>query len=81
MTGQWTRPITLCGTDLNASTVLPNDATAGVDDGDYNVWRVHFGQTVGSGSLASGIVPEPSTLALLAAASTAIGLVAFPCRR
>jgi hypothetical protein len=37
---------------------------------DYNVWRTHFGQTAGSGSGASGSVPEPATLVpmILAAA-------------
>ena len=30
---------------------------------DYNVWRAHFGQTDGSGSLANAAVPEPASLA------------------
>ncbi len=34
---------------------------------DFNIWRAHFGQTVGSVSVASAIatVPEPTTLVLL----------------
>jgi hypothetical protein len=28
---------------------------------DYNVWRSHFGQTVGSGGVTNSAVPEPST--------------------
>src|SRR5262249_5130121 len=34
---------------------------------DYDVWRAHFGQMVGSGSGASGnpSIPEPATWALL----------------
>lgn len=38
---------------------------------DYDVWRAHFGQTVGAGALAGSSVPEPplSIFALLATAS------------
>ena len=36
-----------------------------IDTGDYDVWRAHFGQTAGSGSLTNGTVPEPVTLAML----------------
>ena len=34
---------------------------------DYDVWRAHFGQTIGSGSgaTASAAVPEPATTVLL----------------
>lgn len=31
----------------------------------FNLWRTHFGETIGSGSLFGSTVPEPSTLALL----------------
>jgi probable HAF family extracellular repeat protein len=46
---------------------LQNDATPGVQPGDYNVWRANFGQPAGSGAGASvnAAVPEPATLVLL----------------
>jgi hypothetical protein len=46
---------------------LQNDATPGVQPGDYDVWRAHFGQPAGSGAGASAnaAVPEPATLWLL----------------
>jgi hypothetical protein len=50
---------------------------------DYDVWRTHFGQTVGSGAgagtaLADAAVPEPATTTLLPMTFTIIG--AIPCR-
>lgn len=42
------------------------------DQDDYEVWKTHFGETVGSGSAAGAFanaVPEPSSAALLLAAS------------
>jgi hypothetical protein len=36
-----------------------------IDAGDYAVWRSHFGHTAGSGSFASGGVPEPATILLM----------------
>ena len=47
---------------------LQNDATPGVQPGDYDVWRAHFGQTAGSGAggSANAAVPEPATVLLLA---------------
>ncbi|HEY2251608.1 MAG TPA: PEP-CTERM sorting domain-containing protein, partial [Planctomycetaceae bacterium] len=40
---------------------------------DYDVWRVHFGQTAGSGAgaMTNAAVPEPTTLVLLLFAATA----------
>jgi hypothetical protein len=35
---------------------------------NYNLWRAHFGQTIGSGSSFGSTVPEPSTVLLLAIA-------------
>jgi hypothetical protein len=32
---------------------------------DFNVWRAHFGETVGSGSITNSTVPEPATCLLL----------------
>ncbi len=40
---------------------LQNDATPGVQAGDYAIWTAQFGQGSGSGS-GLGAVPEPSTL-------------------
>lgn len=55
---------------------LQNDPTPGVQPGDYNVWRAHFGQTVGSGAATEGsdlaAVPEPGTMSLLAVSALAI---------
>ncbi len=56
--------------NLGSLTSLPNDDTPGVDVGDYNRWKSHFGQTSGSGSGggsvdSSAVVPEPKTLTLL----------------
>jgi hypothetical protein len=56
---------------------LANDTTPGVQPGDYNVWRSHFGQSAGSGSALpsaespSAAVPEPAAgaLALLGVSS------------
>ena len=56
--------------NLNGTAVLPNDSTPGtVTAADYNVWRANFGNS-GSGS-GSGVVPEPTSLALL----TCVGLL------
>jgi hypothetical protein len=53
--------------NLNTSAELPNDETPGeVTEGDYTVWKTHFGESLGSGSLVSGVaVPEPATAVLL----------------
>ena len=50
----------------NLGGTIPNDPTGGVaTQDDYNYWKAHFGQTTGSGSLATaGAVPEPSTVLL-----------------
>ncbi len=41
--------------------LLANDATPGsVSAGDYDVWKAHFGQTAGSGSVAGNATPEPA---------------------
>jgi T5SS/PEP-CTERM-associated repeat protein len=50
----------------NTMTTLPNDSTPGdVDDGDYDEWREHFGETAGAGANANGTVPEPATMVIL----------------
>jgi hypothetical protein len=47
----------------NTAVTLPNDATPGTDNTDYDTWRAQFGQTAGSGSgeLANTAVPEPAS--------------------
>jgi hypothetical protein len=52
------------------------DAPGTVNAADYTAWRARFGNTSGSGSLGGGVVPEPTSLALVA-----IGLVAVCGRR
>jgi endonuclease I len=57
--------------NLGSLTSLPSDDTPGVDVDDYDRWKLHFGETAGSGLGAAGSahapasVPEPATCALL----------------
>ena len=45
---------------------LQNDATPGVQPGDYDVWKANFGKPPGSGTGSSlAAVPEPASLGLL----------------
>ena len=56
--------------NLNQPVLLPNKNTSGVTQSDYDVWRVHFGQTLsgsGAGSLVQNAVPEPPTIVLFVA--------------
>jgi probable HAF family extracellular repeat protein len=50
-------------------TTLPNDAGApGVTIDDYNYWKAHYGETLGSGSSLANEnanVPEPASLTIL----------------
>ena len=55
---------------------LSNDPTAGVQAGDYDVWKANFGKTSGAGTGTSvGNVPEPASALLLAVAG--LLLIAF----
>jgi hypothetical protein len=56
---------------------LFNDETPGNQPGDYDVWKAHFGESrdVGVGSVA-GVVPEPSSLCLVAALVVVTSMVA-----
>jgi hypothetical protein len=49
---------------------LPNEtASPGtVDQADYTEWKTHFGSSAGSGALAAGAVPEPSSVWLIVSA-------------
>jgi hypothetical protein len=51
-------------------TTLPNDAgAAGVTIEDYNYWKAHYGESLGSGSALSNRateVPEPQSVVLVA---------------
>jgi T5SS/PEP-CTERM-associated repeat protein len=60
---------------LGSNVSLPNDDTPGVDNGDYDRWKAHFGQTAGAGSFNFGtpIIPEPSTFVLLLSALATFG--------
>jgi hypothetical protein len=54
-------------------STLQNDPTAGVQPGDYDVWRAQFGKPPGAGSsLTVGAIPEPGAALLIA---LAIGLI------
>jgi hypothetical protein len=45
---------------------LQNDATPGVQPGDYDVWKTNFGKPPASGSaLGASVVPEPATALLV----------------
>lgn len=52
--------------NLGSGVSLPNDDTPGVGQDDYTRWRIHFGQTAGSGGggIATAGVPEPATAIL-----------------
>jgi len=65
--------------NLNTDANLPNDETPGsVDEGDYGVWKSHFGESLpGSGSLAPTSVPEPGSAAVLLTTALLLGI----CRR
>ncbi|HEX9832661.1 MAG TPA: PEP-CTERM sorting domain-containing protein, partial [Mycobacterium sp.] len=59
-------------------TVLANDPTPGtVNESDFEYWRDHFGEVLGSGSgaLASSAVPEPASFVLGLMALAAAGLL------
>ena len=48
------------------------DGSGVVDDGDYVVWKQHFGTVIGSGAYSA--VPEPSSLIAIALVSTISGM-------
>ena len=52
--------------NLGTNNVLPNDPIGGtIGDAQFNQWRSNFGQSAGSGAIASAAVPEPATPVLL----------------
>lgn len=59
---------------------LLNDATPGVQPGDYDVWKANFGRSAGSGSVAGASVPEATSL-LSAAIAMLLGFVSARVRR
>ncbi|MEX2307487.1 MAG: hypothetical protein WD738_07845 [Pirellulales bacterium] len=70
---------------VGAGLAADGDASGTIAAGDYDVWKMHFGETAGSGSGATGsasaAVPEPASLVLaccawLCAAAGAAGLAA-----
>ena len=53
------------------------DGSRTIDEGDFDVWKSHFGNTLGSGSgadPANHSVPEPATMALLVICILALGV-------
>jgi hypothetical protein len=60
----------------NTSVTLPNDVTPGVvDDSDYTVWRSHFGNLLGVGTAAGGLVAVPEPGAGIVVAIVAVLLI------
>ena len=45
------------------TTSLPNDNGIGgtIGEAHYNLWRTHFGQSTGSGTISHATVPEPAS--------------------
>jgi hypothetical protein len=65
---------------LGTNANLPNDETPGtVDPSDFGVWKSHFGQSAGSGSISrleqSTMTPEPTTTLLFVAVVPAVVLL------
>ena len=58
------------GTSLAAAD---GDGDGEVDGDDYTIWKWTFGHSAGAGASAVSIVPEPSTLMLLAMSFVALG--------
>jgi T5SS/PEP-CTERM-associated repeat protein len=69
--------------NLGSGTALPNDDTPGVGPDDYTRWKMHFGESSGSGAGATGFasayvtVPEPASLALLLVAGAWLILTGY----
>ena len=66
------------------TNVLANDPIGGtIGSAQYNQWRLHFGQTAGSGSSTVGIaaVPEPATSALLGPLALTFAFYGFRLNR
>lgn len=64
--------------NLGLATVLPNDGTPGVvDQSDYDTWHTNYGMMApgaGAGSSSLAAVPEPSSVMLLLAGMSVVGL-------
>jgi hypothetical protein len=59
----------------NTSNPLPNDPHGGmIGINQYNTWRENFGAMGGGSGLSNAAVPEPATVALLAAAAFAFAV-------
>jgi hypothetical protein len=55
-----------------ANSSLPNDNGLTNQAARFNLWRAHFRNTAGSGTFATGAVPEPAGLAILLTGAAAI---------
>jgi hypothetical protein len=53
-----------------------------IDAGDYDVWKMHYGEHAGSGAGTSAAVPEPTSLLLVLSAVflLKLGRLSFACR-
>jgi predicted outer membrane repeat protein len=54
----------------NTATELPSDATAGVDDSDYGVWRSNFGNSLPAASGGTGLLPSANPAVAVAQQQT-----------
>ena len=72
LSGTATAPFSVKLLCLRNGGPLQNDATPGVQAGDYAVWKANFGKTAGGGIAIA--VPEPSTLLLFAKLVTLLTL-------
>ncbi len=65
-------------TDLRANGDNTGASVDKIDQADYAFWKVHFGQSSGSGagSVASSAVPEPAAMV-----SLVVGMLIMCCRR
>jgi hypothetical protein len=54
------------GQNVALGTGADGNRSGTVDQIDYDVWKLNFGRTAGSGATALNAVPEPATVGLLA---------------
>jgi hypothetical protein len=71
----WRKSVRQTGVGLAAD----GNGNGAIDSGDYDLWRAHFGQMAGSGSLNNSSVPEPSAMLLTMLMAT--GMVGARLRR
>ena len=67
------------GSESDSPILHRGDGTPGVGQGDYAVWKLHFGETSGLGSTEPSVVPEPP--AIIACFAAILALVIAPRRQ